>query len=55
MVALRTSVSLLAYGLLFGFLGVLLSAPLTIVSFILVRRIHIEAFLGKPVAIADAQ
>lgn len=34
---------------------VLLEAPLTIVSFILVRRIYGEAILGKPVAIADAE
>jgi predicted PurR-regulated permease PerM len=47
--------AVLAFGLLFGFLGVLLAAPLTIVSFILVRRIYVEAILGKPVSIADAE
>lgn len=45
--------AVLAFGLLFGFLGVLLAAPLTIVSFILVRRVYVEAILGKPVANAD--
>jgi predicted PurR-regulated permease PerM len=47
--------AVLAFGLLFGFLGVLLAAPLTIVSYILVRRIYVEAILGKPVTDADAQ
>jgi predicted PurR-regulated permease PerM len=47
--------AVLAFGLLFGFLGVLLAAPLTIVSFILVRRIYVEAILGKPVSVADVE
>jgi predicted PurR-regulated permease PerM len=45
----------LAFGLLFGFLGVLLAAPLTIVSFILVRRIYVEAILGKSITVADVE
>jgi predicted PurR-regulated permease PerM len=47
--------AVLAFGLLFGFLGVLLAAPLTIVSFILVRRIYVEAILGKPITVAEVE
>lgn len=47
--------AVLAFGLLFGFLGVLLAAPLTIVSFILVRRIYVEAILGKPISNTGAK
>ncbi|WP_296722150.1 AI-2E family transporter [Erythrobacter sp.] len=47
--------AVLAFGLLFGFLGVLLAAPLTIVSFILVRRVYVEAILGKPITVADVE
>lgn len=45
--------AVLAYGLLFGFLGVLLAAPLTIVSFVLVQRLYVKATLGKPISVAD--
>jgi predicted PurR-regulated permease PerM len=45
--------AVLAFGLLFGFLGVLLAAPLTIVSFVLVQRIYVEATLGKAITVAD--
>ncbi len=47
--------AVLAFGLLFGFLGVLLAAPLTIVTYILVRRIYVKAMLGKPITVADTQ
>ncbi|MFL0670756.1 MAG: hypothetical protein ACJLS3_04830 [Erythrobacter sp.] len=47
--------AVLAFGLLSCFLGVLLAAPLTIVGFILVRRISVEAILGKAITIADAE
>jgi predicted PurR-regulated permease PerM len=43
------------FGLLSGFLGALFEAPLTIVRFILVRRTYVEAILGNPVSIADAE
>jgi predicted PurR-regulated permease PerM len=43
--------AVLAAGLLFGFLGVLLAAPLTIVVFVFVQRIYVGAILGKPVDI----
>lgn len=39
--------SVLAAGLLFGFLGVLLAAPLTIVVFVFVQRVYVGAILGK--------
>lgn len=45
--------AVLAFGLLLGFLGVLLAAPLTIVSFVLVRRVYVEAILGKSITSAD--
>lgn len=41
--------AVLAAGLLFGFLGVLLAAPLTIVVFVFVQRVYVGAILGKPV------
>jgi predicted PurR-regulated permease PerM len=41
--------AVLAFGLLFGFLGVLLAAPLTIVCFVLVRRLYVQAVLGKSI------
>lgn len=41
-----------AAGILFGFIGVLLAAPLTIVTFVLVQRIYIDAILGKPIRVA---
>jgi predicted PurR-regulated permease PerM len=47
--------AVLAFGLLFGFLGVLLAAPLTIVAYILIRRIYVEAILGKPIADAEME
>ncbi len=47
--------AVLAFGLLFGFLGVLLAAPLTIVSYIFVRRVYVEAILGKPVTVAETE
>lgn len=41
--------AVLAAGLLFGFLGVLLAAPLTIVVFVFVQRVYVGAILGKSV------
>ena len=46
--------AVLAFGLLFGFLGVLLAAPLTIVSFVLVQRLYVTAALGKTINVAAA-
>ncbi|WP_426166365.1 AI-2E family transporter [Sandarakinorhabdus sp. DWP1-3-1] len=43
-----------AAGLLFGFIGVLLSAPLTVVVYVLVQRIYVQAILGKPIKVAGA-
>ncbi|GGC16992.1 AI-2E family transporter [Novosphingobium endophyticum] len=42
-----------AAGLLFGFLGVLLAAPLTVVVFVLVQRIYVRSILGKPIKVAS--
>jgi len=38
--------------LLFGFLGVLLAAPLTVVIFVFVQRLYVQAMLGKPIKVA---
>lgn len=46
--------AVLAFGLLFGFVGVLLAAPLTIVCFVMVRRLYVIATLGKSIAGAEA-
>lgn len=46
--------AVLAFGLLFSFLGVLLAAPLTIVSFIFVRLVYVETILGRSVPADDA-
>ncbi|MEH6791700.1 AI-2E family transporter [Parasphingorhabdus sp.] len=43
--------AVLAAGLLFGFIGVLLAAPLTIVVFVMVQRVYVEGLLGKPVEV----
>lgn len=43
--------AVLAAGMLFGSLGVLLAAPLTIVVFVLVKRIYVISILGKPVKV----
>jgi predicted PurR-regulated permease PerM len=44
--------AVVAAGLLFGFLGVLLSAPLTVVVYVLVQRIYVRTLLGKKIKIA---
>jgi len=42
--------ALFAFGMLFGFLGVLLAAPLTVVAFVAVRRIYVKGMLGKDIS-----
>jgi predicted PurR-regulated permease PerM len=44
--------AIVAAGLLFGLLGVLLAAPLTVVVFVLVQRIYVRTLLGKDIKIA---
>lgn len=44
-----------AAGLLFGFLGVLLAAPLTIVVFVFTQRIYVRAILGKEIGVAGTE
>jgi predicted PurR-regulated permease PerM len=44
--------AVVAAGLLFGFLGVLLAAPLTVVAYVLVQRIYVRTLLGKRIRIA---
>ncbi|MGV3729485.1 MAG: AI-2E family transporter [Sphingopyxis sp.] len=46
--------AVVAAGLLFGFLGVLLAAPLTVVVFVLVQRVYVKTLLGKDIRIAGA-
>lgn len=44
--------AVVAAGVLFGFLGVLLAAPLTVVVFVMVQRIYVRALLGKDIKLA---
>lgn len=44
--------AVVAAGLLFGFLGVLLAAPLTVVVYVLVQRVYVKTLLGKDIKIA---
>jgi predicted PurR-regulated permease PerM len=43
--------TVVAAGTLFGALGVLLAAPLTITLFVLVKRIYVKTLLGKNVEV----
>jgi len=43
--------AVVASGTLFGFLGVLLAAPLTVVVYVMVQRIYVESLLGKDLSI----
>lgn len=40
-------------GMLFGPMGVLLAAPLTIISFLFVQRIYVQTLLGKDISVAS--
>ena len=44
--------AVVAAGLLFGLLGVLLAAPLTVVVYVLVQRIYVRNLLGKDIKVA---
>jgi predicted PurR-regulated permease PerM len=44
--------AVVAFGLLFGFIGVLLAAPLTVVTYVMVQRVYVRTLLGKDVRIA---
>lgn len=46
--------AVVAAGVLFGFLGVLLAAPLTVVVYVLVQRVYVKTLLGKEIKIAGA-
>ena len=46
--------AVLAAGLLFGFLGVLLAAPLTVAVFVIVQRVYVRTILGKPIEVAGS-
>lgn len=41
--------AVVAAGLLFGPLGILLSAPLTIVIFVIIQRVYVQTLLGKSI------
>lgn len=45
--------AILAAGTLFGIVGVILAAPLTVVVYVMVQRIYVRTLLGKPVKIID--
>lgn len=40
-----------AFGLLFGLLGVVIAAPLTLVAFVAVKKLHVRDALGQPTEI----
>jgi predicted PurR-regulated permease PerM len=44
--------AVIAAGLLFGMMGVLLAAPLTVVVFVLVQRVYVQSLLGKDIDVA---
>lgn len=41
-----------AAGALFGFLGILLSAPLTVIAYVMIQRLYVAGVLGKPIKVA---
>lgn len=43
--------SVIGFGLLFGVMGVLLAAPLTVVAFVLVKRLYVREALHTPTAV----
>jgi len=45
--------AILAAGTLFGIVGVILAAPLTVVAYVMVQRIYVRTLLGKPVKIVN--
>lgn len=47
--------AVVAAGLLFGFMGVLLAAPLTVVVYVLVQRIYVKTLLGKDIKVAGQE
>lgn len=49
--AVITLFCLLAFGLLFGFIGILLAAPLAVVAFVLVKRLYVIEALDTPTPI----
>lgn len=49
--AVLTLFALLAFGLLFGILGILLAAPLAVVSYVLVKRLYVIEALDTPTPI----
>jgi predicted PurR-regulated permease PerM len=44
--------AVVAFGLLFGFIGVLLAAPLTVVTYVMIQRVYVRTLLGKDIRIA---
>ncbi|RKF19214.1 AI-2E family transporter [Altericroceibacterium spongiae] len=44
--------AVLGAGMLFGSLGVLLAAPLTIVLFVIIQRVYVRTLLGKNITVA---
>jgi predicted PurR-regulated permease PerM len=47
--------AVVAAGVLFGMLGVLLAAPLTVVVYVMVQRIYVQTLLGKPIKVAGRE
>jgi predicted PurR-regulated permease PerM len=53
--AVITLFALLAFGLLFGILGILLAAPLAVVSYVLVKRLYVIEALDTPTPIPGSE
>lgn len=47
--------AVVAAGILFGFMGVLLAAPLTVVVYVFVQRIYVRTLLGKDIRVAGRE
>lgn len=50
-----TLFAIIAAGLLFGIVGVLLAAPLTMVGYVLVKRLYVEEALDTPTEVPGAK
>ncbi len=50
---MRIRCSVIAVGLVFGFLGILIAAPLTVVIFVLVKKLYVRRALGEDTTLPD--
>jgi predicted PurR-regulated permease PerM len=45
--------AVVAAGTIFGFLGVLLAAPITVVTYVAIQRIYVKTLLGKDIRLVS--